>query len=114
VWSLFSEKIIDSRQIVQSDNSECNPERQTQTKNVSITIPRKQHSTRILFENGKIWVPRTLQPIAGRWQPNWKMRVHLWLRFSGFVPGHYKIMRYAATVLYPRLLASPEQLQSDL
>src|SRR5580698_2917954 len=23
-------------------------------KNVSITIPRKQHSTRILFENGKI------------------------------------------------------------
>ena len=36
-----------------SGNSESNPERQTQITNVSITIPRKQHSIRILLDNGK-------------------------------------------------------------
>src|ERR1700722_17851675 len=53
-YSRKKSSIQDRPSVSQTDNSECNPERQTQTKNVSITSLRKQHSTRILFENGKI------------------------------------------------------------
>ena len=98
-----------------SDNSESNPERQTQITNVSITIPRKQHSTRILLDDGKNFGAPDPAARRGRRRPDRKMHAHFQLRFSDLVSGHYKIIRYAGAALYPRFIKTrtPHLGQSD-
>src|ERR1700678_4623189 len=67
----------------QLDNHDCKPGRQTQTTNVSITIPGKQHSTRIAPYCSKKFAPRrSVGPIAGHQNtafPMWIPRFCSWL-----------------------------------
>jgi hypothetical protein len=103
VWSQFSEKIIDSRQTVGQTTAKATRKGRHKQKMYQSQFLGSSIALESFSITAKILASRTLQPIAGQRQPDWKMRVHLQLRFSDLVPGHYKIMRYPSAVLYPRL-----------
>jgi hypothetical protein len=86
VWSLFSEKITDSRQTVDQTTARAtrkgrHKQQMYQSQFLGSSIALESFSI-----TAKILTSQTLPPITGRQQPDWKIHVHLYLRFSDFVP----------------------------